>query len=286
MKLKLVMSFFCLFFLTKAYVDFDASMGCKMRFGFNDPHDEAWFSFFRYLYKTNIHYLDIDDPLIPQIIHMVWLGSSIPREFYEFIRSWEYYHADWRLYIWTDEQVKRLPLINQELYDQAINYGQKADILRYELLYRFGGFYVDMDFRCLKSIEPLRSYKFVIGISNVGTVDLGIGFIGSVPGNPILHEVIYSMKQTSITSLVDILHMTGNMHFLRTFMRVAPLYSERLITLPASYLYPLPNTARLLAREQQDKFIKPESFAIHYWACSWAKKEAFVSSKERSADIG
>ena len=31
--------------------------------------------------------------------------------------------------------------------------GEKSDIFRYEILYRFGGVYVDTDFECIKPFE-------------------------------------------------------------------------------------------------------------------------------------
>jgi mannosyltransferase OCH1-like enzyme len=46
----------------------------------------------------------------------------------------------------------------------------KSDILRYEVLHKLGGVYVDFDFLCLKNIEPLLQ-KDYLRIS-----DLNIGF--------------------------------------------------------------------------------------------------------------
>jgi hypothetical protein len=37
----------------------------------------------------------------------------------------------------------------------------QSDVLRYEVLQQFGGFYVDADTLCLRSLEPLRATSFV-----------------------------------------------------------------------------------------------------------------------------
>lgn len=58
--------------------------------------------------------------------------------------------------LWTDEHVARLPLFNRAEYDKATNYGAKSDILRYELLYVYGGVYVDCDMQCIGSFERLH----------------------------------------------------------------------------------------------------------------------------------
>ena len=34
---------------------------------------------------------------------------------------------------------------NKDLYHKASNFGMKADILRYEIVYREGGIYIDVD---------------------------------------------------------------------------------------------------------------------------------------------
>ena len=39
----------------------------------------------------------------------------------------------------VEEELKRQPLINADLYEKASNWGQKSDILRMELLLRYGG---------------------------------------------------------------------------------------------------------------------------------------------------
>lgn len=40
----------------------------------------------------------------------------------------------------------------------------KADILRYELLYFFGGIYIDTDFLCIKNIDKLlNNYDGITG---------------------------------------------------------------------------------------------------------------------------
>ena len=74
-------------------------------------------------------------------------------------------------------------LRNRDAYLAAPNFGQKADILRYELLERYGGVYVDVDMECLQSLDPLldaRGLIFLAGFSNTGTVELNNGLIGCV----------------------------------------------------------------------------------------------------------
>jgi len=98
---------------------------------------------------------------IPKIIHHTWKTKDIPYDVFkqEWVDSWRHTHPDWEYKLWTDED--NINLIKEhypwfletyEGYDQNI---KRADAIRYFILYHYGGMYVDLDFECLKSIEPL-----------------------------------------------------------------------------------------------------------------------------------
>lgn len=90
---------------------------------------------------------------IPKIIHGIWLGGRLPLKLKNYRRSWKRHHKDWDFILWTEDDI--LDLENQALYDDAKTYAEKSDVVRLEILKEFGGVYVDMDFSCLKNIEPL-----------------------------------------------------------------------------------------------------------------------------------
>jgi mannosyltransferase OCH1-like enzyme len=49
----------------------------------------------------------------------------------------------------------------------ASNLGLKSDLVRYEVLYLFGGIYIDIDYECIKSLETLDlNCNFFAGLSN------------------------------------------------------------------------------------------------------------------------
>ncbi len=105
--------------------------------------------------------------------------------------TWIKNHPDWEYKLWTEKEIDALSLKNREMYDYAVNYGEKSDIARYEILYRFGGVYVDTDFESYKPLDTLhQAYDFYIGIQplDTGHVQLGIGIIGSRPGHPLLES--------------------------------------------------------------------------------------------------
>lgn len=148
---------------------------------------------------------------IPQKIHFIWIGPKpFPRESVENVRSWMGKHPDWTVYFWTDRarpvpypgmqtrSIKDLEFLKlKECYDTSDNFGEKSDVLRYEILYKEGGIYVDHDVTCFKEFDGLnRAYDFYCGIDMPYTsllpscVFTTNNLIGAKPGHPILKNCI------------------------------------------------------------------------------------------------
>lgn len=216
---------------------------------------------------------------IPKIIHQIWLGSPFPEKYKALQQSWIEHHPDWEYRLWTDESLKDFPLQNQALYDSAVNWGEKADILRYEILYRIGGLYVDTDFECLRPFDKLhQQFDFYTGLFNLErnsmSPRLGNGLIGSAPGHPILKECIDNLSADGDRKDFDLIQeRTGPFHFTRCFFKKAKDEKLKNVALPYTYFYPLPATQResISSFLDKDKWIFEESFAIHYWEASWIK---------------
>lgn len=87
---------------------------------------------------------------IPKIIHQIWLGDEKPP--YRLMETWEAMHPDWEYKLWTDENIKDvIELLPQ--YHEIEEYCGKADILRYQILHKFGGVFIDADSQCLRRLD-------------------------------------------------------------------------------------------------------------------------------------
>ena len=144
---------------------------------------------------------------IPKIVHFIWIGPRpFPRESVENIRTWIAKNPDWTFNFWTDRarplpspsmqlrMIQDVTLLKlQECFAKSDNYGEKSDLLRYEILYREGGVYVDHDVKCFQSFEALnKAYDFYCGIDMPYTSSLPScifttnNLIGIKPGHPIM----------------------------------------------------------------------------------------------------
>lgn len=126
--------------------------------------------------------------MIPRYFHWIWLGDSpIPADQMEWIDGWRRRHRDWQSTIWTDDDRPRL--LNERLFRRARNRVQQSDILRYEVLYRFGGVYLDTDVECVSSLEPIIADVSAFAAEERDGV-LGSAVVGAEPGHKWLEHLL------------------------------------------------------------------------------------------------
>jgi len=90
--------------------------------------------------------------MIPKIIHQIWLGDQSMRPS-SLMKTWKEMNPTWEYKVWTEENMPKLQC--QEQFDAMDELAGKADILRYEILFNEGGFYIDAD---SKALEPLDDF--------------------------------------------------------------------------------------------------------------------------------
>ncbi len=196
--------------------DFSYLMHMEDMSGFSS-RDKAFVLKCKNQYEKNKHRLlqNFADSKIPKIIHFIWLGpKNFPKESIKNIRSWIENHQDWEVWFWTDRQrpapCSEMKIVYvedfsfqhlQEDFLKAINWGEKSDILRYEILYRHGGVYADHDTICKRPLDILhRAYDFYVCASASHTSIDGYSFaliispIGTTANHPILLEALYQTK--------------------------------------------------------------------------------------------
>jgi hypothetical protein len=234
---------------------------------------------------------------IPKIVHFIWIGPRpFPPESVENVRTWIAKNPDWTFKFWTDRQrdppcrgmetivIKEYPFpLLSRCYEASKNWGEKSDILRFEILLEEGGVYADHDANCLVPFEPYnRAYNFFCGLETphppfVGrNITAGNGVLGASPNHPVIKKVIELIDERweplETKFVKDRTLPKEQLVMERTYIALTdalPLSLERPgfidIVFPASHFF-------------SKKGLKP-ILSKHFFANSWAGEDPGVVEK-------
>jgi len=124
----------------------------------------------------------------------------MPALFEEWGRRWEEMHPGWIMRLWNEDNMP--PLVNQDLYDRAATLcprheGQlRADIARYEILYREGGVYLDTDFEPCKPIDGILGSVEAFCAWEIQDQWANNAILGCTPGHEFLGDLITGLPES------------------------------------------------------------------------------------------
>ena len=130
--------------------------------------------------------------MIERKLHITWIGdmSKCPRKL---IQTWRDKNPKFEFKLWDNDAVFGRKWVNSKRIQEAADWNGKADIIRYEILYRYGGILVDADSQCLQAIpETLLEGGTWCGLENEtcrGDL-LAAGYMGSPKGGLFVKKCI------------------------------------------------------------------------------------------------
>lgn len=135
--------------------------------------------------------------VIPRIAHFIWLGGPLPDHLAELCETFREHHPEWAIWWWNEQAIDHFGLEQRDIYDRAAEYVPsdsvyqlQSDIARVEILHQFGGAYIDCDFLWHAPVDDLLDGHEVVTPWERQWVNVANGFIATVPGHPVLREVI------------------------------------------------------------------------------------------------
>ncbi|MCC6093443.1 MAG: hypothetical protein LIV24_00220 [Eubacterium sp.] len=129
-----------------------------------------------------------DNPIIPKIIHYAWFGGNKPESITRNIENWKKLCPDYEFIEWNESNydIKKNKYMYQAYQKQI--WGFVPDYLRLDVLYKYGGIYLDTDIELIKKPDQLLFQKCFGCIDGSLTMNLGSGF-GSVPNMDIIRKL-------------------------------------------------------------------------------------------------
>ena len=136
---------------------------------------------------------------IPKKIHQLWIGSKKPP--LDWMHTWKIKNPDYEYILWNEEKIEKENFHNQSLIDKMPELNGKTDIMRYEILYKYGGFFIDADSECLRPLnDELRNYEFLSCYENEkirgGVVSCAI--LGCASNNQLMENCISNLEELNL----------------------------------------------------------------------------------------
>jgi hypothetical protein len=216
---------------------------------------------------------------IPKKFHFVWVGpKNLEDQDSKNIENFAKKHPDFQIILWTDQKREKLSkkiiqkIISDssfsslaEEYKKSKNFGEKAHLLKLEILLKEGGVYLEPDMQSHYKMHDLLKESFFVGLSADEVPIIGYkGYIskailGCEPFHPILKKVIEETK--------------------KDFSKIGQLYpnqdeESKIYRMNYRILKPLDQVVRnyLLSNPEQGKV-----FPIHYFHDYQGKKGIYAN---------
>lgn len=135
------------------------------------------------------NYKITEEAVIPKIIHYCWFGRKpMPDKYKIWMESWEKFCPDYEIKEWNEDSYDVTK--NEFMYQayQQKKWGFVSDYARLDIVYRYGGIYLDTDVELVQGLDDLLYQKGFAGFEANGLVGLGLGF-GAIKGLPVIRRM-------------------------------------------------------------------------------------------------
>ncbi len=209
------------------------------------------------------HELLLIKMVIPKIIHQIWVGpNNIPEKLSNLMDGIKRLHPEYQYRLWTDKDLTPENFLNLDYITSATRYAQKADIMRFEILYRYGGIYFDTDFELFKNISPLLTNDLVVCNEDENTDHyITNAFIASSVGNANMKRCVDNIPSCPLNGMGGGANYETGPWYLRKNMVI----DDKVRILPTHVMYPVHYN------QKNDPFPKfsSETYGVHHWEHSW-----------------
>ena len=127
---------------------------------------------------------------IPKVIHYCWFGHSQKGEKEQrCIESWKKFCPDYKIIEWNEDNydINSHPFVSNAYVRKK--WAFVSDFARLDIIYQYGGVYLDTDVEIIKPIDDLLSVQMYAGFEDVRCVNLGLGF-GAEKKHPYIKEMM------------------------------------------------------------------------------------------------
>lgn len=133
---------------------------------------------------------NLDAIRIPKVIHYFWFGNKKKPDLVKHcISSWKRFCSEYTIIEWNENNFD----VNKYLYTKQSfelkKYSFTTDLARLDILYNYGGIYLDTDVELIKPLDSLLYQSGFIGTEKWGNINSG-GGCGFIKNHPTIKELL------------------------------------------------------------------------------------------------
>ncbi|KAF9476506.1 hypothetical protein BDN70DRAFT_882338 [Pholiota conissans] len=212
---------------------------------------------------------------IPRIIHQTWKSETLPPRWRGISQACRDMMPDYEYKLWTDAGSREFIAEHYswflDTFDNYVYPIQRADVIRYFVLYHYGGIYIDLDIGCLKPLDPLLVYNVILP----KTIPVGVSndLMFAERHHPLMEQTIHSLKKFDhswILNYPTVMFSTGPMF-------LSAQYGLFTASHPKTALQDVRILPKSLYGKNAREDEAPHSFFSHFYGSSWhADDAAFI----------
>lgn len=223
--------------------------------------------------------------MIPKIIHQTWKTAEIPAQWKYFAEIVQKMNPDWEYKLWTDNDNDKFVKENfPDFYDIFIGFSRnimRADVIRYLIMHKYGGVYLDLDYEVLKPFD-FGNHKLILPMNRSKAFGdehdaLGNCIFASVPNHKFWDDVINDLKNNppKIDNYGEVIDATGPGLLTRIYYQNN--YDD--VYLPEKMIYhpPTPTNKRKITEIKNNGI----SLGIHHPWGSWKERWSSTYIKKK-----
>lgn len=199
---------------------------------------------------------------IPKTFWRIFIDDPIPPKFEEFWDGFQRLHPTWQFMTLASPRLMWMRPFVHDIFDRCTTHAGRSDVLRYEVLFQFGGVYVDTDVECLRPFDDLvNTDKPFAGWEDHRMI------CPTVLGSPMHHPALGDLLNRLPSWFDEHGGEAGPPNLTTGPHLLTAMWAERTdVTLyPPVTLYPVHWSEKWRLGGPYPK----ESYAVHHWNASW-----------------
>lgn len=198
--------------------------------------------------------------MIPKTFWRIWLDEPVPERYEVFWRKFQALHPEWEFRTLYSSRLMWMRPRIKAVFDACDTHAGRSDVLRYEVVYRFGGVYVDCDVEPLRAFDPLvNTDKAFAGWEDDRMICPTV--IGAPVEHPALGELLDVLPEWFATHRGELPNVSTGPHLMTRLWR----WRDDVTLYPPQVFYPV----HWSEKKKLGGEYPPEAYSVHHWDAGW-----------------